>query len=256
MEWIIDNWDYEGEGRKPRIGAVTLAGVPFYEGQIAKAEAIAAANPDKIEWMGAQKAPTTTMTWAIEIDRLFNCDWILASISGPSLASFTGQARSKGYSGGLIGPFESFWSFWELVISTTSKEDLDGVVTGSWFPWWTDTGSFITAVKEDVEEHCSPGEKKSLYLGTGRITGWAMGLGLVEIVKKAVENVGADNVDTEALRDAMLQIDVTVDGWGNIWKPAPGENLLAKTVKMYQYSAAEEEWVSVSDWIVPPSLGG
>jgi len=256
LPWVTDNWDYASEGRRPRIGAVTLAGVPFYEMQVAKAESIAAANPDKIEWAGAQKAPTTTMTWAAEISRLIDCDWIIAAISGPSLASFTGQARAKGYDGRLIGPFESFWSFWELVRATTSKEDLDGVVTGSYFPWWTHTGSFISKLKQDVEEHCSQGEKESVYLGTGRITGWAMGIALVEIIRKAAENVGAENVDSEALRDAMFQVEVTVEGWGNVWKPEPGMNLFAKAVTIHEYEANQDEWVNIAGWAIPPSLGG
>jgi len=256
MEWVMDNWDYDQEGRSPKIGFIGLAGVPFYEGQLDKIEEICAENPDKLEWLAPQMAPTTTKAWALEISRLKESDWIVVAMSGSFLASFIAEARARGYENQFMGPYSSVWGFWELVREATSVEDLDGVVTTSYFPWWSDTGSFIVAAKEYIHQFFSPGEAASLLRQTGPITGWAMGMVLVDTVRRAVENVGAENVDGTALREALLDTDMTEEGWGNPWRPVPGNNVFAKAVQLYQYRAAEDDWFAITEWEIPPSLGG
>jgi len=40
----------------------------------------------------------------------------------------------------------------------------------------------------------------------------------VDAIRRAVEEVGAENVDGTALRDALAETDMVVEGWGNPWK--------------------------------------
>ena len=78
---------------------------------------------------------------------------------------------------------------------------------------------------------------------------------LVDAVGRAIEAVGAENVDELALLDALVETSMTVEGWGNPWELTENINCLAQTVRMYEYRAAEDKWVGISEWYRPPSLG-
>jgi len=256
MHWIMDTWDY-GKG-KPKIGLVSLSGVPFYEEQRDTAEALYEAYPEGFESFKAEMSPVGTMTWATEIRRLMDSDFIIATMSGPPLAAFTKEARDRGYENRLIAPFESYWSYWSLIKGAVPPQALDGIVTSSYQPLWDDPVPFISQLKEYVLTY-RPGDAEALFETSGQITGWATGVVLVDVVRRAVEEAGAEKIDGRVLRDALTEtdIDMTAEGFGNIWKVNLAEdiNCFVQTIKLYQYGAAEDEWVAVSDWIRPPSLG-
>ena len=186
-------------------------------------------------------------------------DFIFAAMSGPPLASFVRDARARGYDSALIGPLESFWAFWELVKGAVEPQDLNGVISGMYYPLWWEDVPFINEVKAHFDEFLSPAEQESVLLGTGRLGGWSYGIILVDAIQRAVDAVGAENVDGPALRDALAETDLGAvsQGWGNDWKLVPGVNAFARTVRLYEYDATADEWIPlVDEWFTPPSLVG
>jgi hypothetical protein len=254
LQWIMDNW--EDYPTKPKIGFVGLSGVPFYESQLETAEEWMSDYPDKFEYVGAQMSPSTTTTWAIEIGRLKESDFIIAAMSGPPLASFLIEARNRGYEGKLVGPMESFLAFWSLMKGAVPEEALDGVVVGVYQPWWNDTGAFMTQVKEYTEEYYSPDDVETLYLGTGQYNGWAAGMIFVDALRRAVDEVGAENVDGIALYQALKETNMTVEGFGSPWRITEEANCFMQTVRLMEYSSEVGDWVVITDWSLPPCLGG
>ncbi len=254
LQWIMDNW--EDYPTKPKIGVVGLAGVPFYTSQQATVEKWMADYSDKFEYVGAQMAPTTTTAWALEIGRLRDSDFIFAAMSGPPLASFLIEARNRGYDGKLLGPLETFIAFWSLIKGAVPEEALDGVITGIYMPWWTDTGSFMNEVEEYAQKYYSPAEVETLHLGTGQYNGWAAGMILVDALTRAVAEVGAENVDGIALYQALKETNMTVEGFGSPWRITEDANCFMQTVRLMEYSSAVGDWVVITDWDLPPSLGG
>jgi len=256
LKWIMNTWPYEEEGRLPKIGFVGLAGVPFYESQQATAEKWMSDYPNKFEYVGAQMSPTTTTVWAVEIGRLKESDYIVAAMSGPPLASFLIEARNRGYEGKLVGPMESFLAFWGLMKGSVPEESLDGVVVGVYQPWWSDTGAFMTEVKKYTEEYYSPAEVETLYLGTGQYNGWAAGMIFVDALRRAVAKVGAENVDGIALFEALKETNMTEEGFGSPWRITEEANCFMQTVRLMEYSSEVGDWVVITDWSLPPCLGG
>lgn len=257
IHWIMDNW--EDYPTKPKIGFVGLAGVPFYEGQRDQTLKMTTDYPDKLEWVGAEMSPVTTVSWTQEVNNLMDSDFIFVGMSGSFVANFTKAARAKGYDKTLIGPMESFWAFWELVKAGVSSEDLDGVISATYYPHWDEDVPFIREVKAGMERFLSPSEIESELLGTGRLGGWALGQILVDVVRRAVDDNGAENVDALALKKAMEEtdMDAVADGWGNRWKIEGDVNVFARTVRLYRYNGAQDKWLPlIDDWLVPPSLGG
>jgi hypothetical protein len=254
LQWIIDNW--EDYPTKPKIGFVGLAGVPFYVSQLETVEEWMSDYPDKFEYVGAEMSPTTTTAWASEIGRLKESDFIMAAMSGPPLASFLIEARNRGYDGKLVGPMESFLAFWGLMKGAVPEEALDGVIVGVYMPWWNDTGSFMTQVKEYTDEYYSPAEVETLHLGTGQFNGWAAGMIFVDAVRRAVDEVGAENVDGIALFEALKETNMTVEGFGSPWRITEDANCFMQTVRLMEYSSEDGDWRVITGWSLPPSLGG
>ena len=90
-------------------------------------------------------------------------------------------------------------------------------------------------------------------------TGWLTVKIWADAVRKAVAEVGVENVDSSAMRNAMLKIDMTVPGYGEAWKFRQGTvgfNVLQRMFIMRQYTEAEDDWFALGDWFLPPQLAG
>ena len=255
MQWVMDNWDVGTEG-KCKIGFVGLAGIPFYEMQRDAVLKVIEENPDKLELTSVQMAPSTTTAWAAEIGKLKDSDYIAAGMSGPPLASFLIEARSREYDKGFIGPLESWMAYWALIKGVVPQADMDGVVSGMYYPWWTDNSPFMTEAKTALEKYRSQAEIEVFLDGTGYYCGWAYGMMLIDSLRRAADKVGGENVTGADLFSALKELDMTVEGWKFPWKITPTVNAILRGVNLFQYKADVEDWVQIQDYVIPPSLGG
>jgi len=255
MDWIMDNWDVSANG-KCKIGFVGFAGLPFFESQRDTVMEIINENPDKLEITSVQMVPSTTTTWATEIGKLKDSDYIGVAMTGPPLTSFIMESRQRGYEKGIVGPLECMMAFWSLVKAAVPPAGLEGCVSGFYFPWYTDTGAFMTEVKAAMQEYRAD-EAAELLEGTGYLCGWAYGMILVDSLRRAADEVGGENVTGMDLFRAVQETDMAVEGFGGFdWKTTPTANALMRAVALYEYKANVEDWVMIEDFVIPPSLGG
>ena len=252
MQWIMDTWT---ETRPAKIGFVGLAGIAFYEAQLEQVLDMVEANPDKLEISSVQMVPTTTKTWAAEIQKLMPSDYINVAMSGSFLATFTIEARQRGYEKELVGPLESWWGFWDLVKGVVPEADLDGVVTATYFQWWNEPGTFVDEANTYLDLY-RPDEAAHYRLVSGWLSGWGYGYIMIDALRRAADKVGGENVTDADLFQALQETDLTVDGWTTPWKTTPTVNALMRGVKMMQYQAAVADWVQIEPYVIPPSLGG
>jgi hypothetical protein len=253
LEWISENW--ESYPTKPKIGFIGLAGVAFYVSQEATVREWVSDHPDQFEWLGSEMAPSTTASWAVEIGKMKNADFIFASMSGPPLVSLVKEARSRGYEGKFMGPSETYFSFYMLLRQSVSPADLDNTIAGTYTPWWGESNSFMDEVEEYAEKYHSADEMTAIHRGTGQFNGWAAGMIFVDAVRRAIEEVGVDDLDGKAIHEALKETDMTVPGWGNPWK-LPGKenvNYFAQTVRLVEYKSDVDNWVAITEFDYPPS---
>jgi len=253
LQWIQDNW--QNYPTKPKVGFVGLAGVPFYVAQRDTVEKWAATNhADKFQWVGAEMAPSTTTSWAVEISKLKTCDYIMVGMSGPPLASFLIEAKNRGVTSVLAGPLESYLAFWGLVKGAVPESALDGVISGYFYLWWNEDEPVVNAVKEWAPKYHTQAEMNNMYQGTGELMGWALGMIVEDAVRRAVANVGAENVDGIALLQALKEVNMTVEGFPIPWKVSAKANAILRAVQLLKYSASAGDWQLLQDWKVPSVL--
>jgi len=250
LQWIVDTWDYQGEGRNPRVGHIGFLGlVPTIAGQ-AGIDQFLAANPGKIEWRGAKLAPIATSTWAVEAKALLDCDYVFLTTFGAPAGTIVKEARLRGYTEAFISHSMVFPGFWSLVESIVAPSDLYGIYHQQQAPW-CDESPFATEWKEAVVKY-HPGAyaEREIRL-SGYSTGWAWGIWMIDVIKRAIEKVGVQNVDGSAIRDALAttDLDMTSEGWGGAWRITTGNHILVHTAKTFQWSIQQGKWIALSDWI-------
>ena len=254
LQWTMDTWDYAGTGRKPKVGHVGWAGLTTTVTYQRGIDRFVAANPGKFDSVEAQIAPYGSSAWAVEVSRTMDCDVIVLTAVGPGTASFVREARARGYEGKIVSGIEAFGGFWKLVKDATSPENLYGCFSARYIPWWNEDVPFITEAKEHILEYHSTSRAEELMGATGAMTGWAWAMYTADAIRRAVEEVGAENVDGIALRNALAETDMTLEGWGNPWRFTENNNCLTWAQTMFEWSIAEDDWVAVSDWYFPPSM--
>jgi len=253
LQWIMENWDYDEAGRKPIVGHAGMSGILTSVAYQRGIDRFLTSNGDQFEWKGHKLAPVSSATWVNEINTLKDCDYIVCSMVGPGTALFTKEARDRGYVGRLVSGMEAFPGYWELVRGAVSPSSLYDCYYAHYQPWWNDDNSFVADAREAVTRYRSQAEAAAQMRGTGYLAGWAWGVWLSNVITRAVEDVGADQVDAVAIRDALASTDMDVDGWGNTWKITETNSICARTQRVYQWNVDDEDWIACSDWILPPS---
>jgi ABC-type branched-subunit amino acid transport system substrate-binding protein len=252
MEWILEDWEGRPAG-PPKVGHIGVSGYVSTEQVTQKLEELHALNPDSFE-LKEEAAPPGTTAWAAEISRLKDCDIIIVNLLGPQTASFLREAIDRGYGGTFLGTSIAFLGFWDLVkAAVPNMENLDGALALQTQLIVTDDVPFMDLVQANLQRF-RPGEAETLGRGTSYLAAQAAGLVLADTIKRAVAEVGADNVDAVALNDALKSIDITVEGYGEALKCHGGSNILHRMVRVIEYRAAEDDWYEITDWFLPPSV--
>ena len=118
----------------------------------------------------------------------------------------------------------------------------------------------IRELKTYTEKY-HPGELEALYVSSGPITGWGMGMIMSDALRRAVEDVGAESVDGTAIRYALAETSLTVEGVGDVWEITGTKNIFAKGQRMFEWIVDDQEWVVVwpaggEEWYLAPSMEG
>ncbi len=242
MEFIMDDWDYSGQGRSPKVGHLgsMLFSSEYYQEGI---EAAMEANPGRFTPGGLERAMLGNETWDSHIVGLLGSDYIITSVPGAMLSSFVAQARSGGYAGKLVSGVEGFPGFWsQVATAVTSRDHLQGCYCVGWWPWWNEAAPLVRDCRSYVAASYPAGDAAGLLRSSSVIAGWEMGLALEQAIRNAAAAAGAEEPDGQALKDGMRAVDVQIEGCLERWRVTPGNNCLQWSQRAFQYSVAGDAW--------------
>lgn len=249
MKWIVENWDYSGTSRNPKVGHVgtdSLVGASHRAG----IDQYLAANPGKVDWLGHKASPVSTTSWAAEITPFMTADYVVISMVGPGTATYIKEARTKGLQAELISGTSSVPGYWNLIQSAVPANQLNDLYHMHYVPWVGDN-PFAQGVEALIREYRSQSYADAQLNQASYQVGYAWGIWLVDIIQRAVDAVGLENLDGEAIREAIVNTDLVVEGWGNRWTLSEENHLCAPTMIMYKWSVEDSEWQTIGDWISP-----
>lgn len=244
LKWILDNWE---EDRKPVIGAMGWVGLSTTVGMMNGLNEYMEDHGDEMEWKGGHLASLGCTSWAIEAQRLLGCDYIFMGTVGSGSASFMKEARTRGYKGAFVGSYASLPGYWNLITANVGADELYECYHTHHMPWAKDS-AFVSGWSELLSGRPQSYAETESQQG-GYATGPALGRLLVDVIKRAADEVGAENIDGRALREAAAatNLDVTGEGWGSIWD-LRSDQICSQNIMAYKWNMSTKSWDSVSDW--------
>ncbi len=247
MKWISDHWDYEGTGKKPKIGT---AGWNMPYGMAVRDGAeYCLDHPDKFDYAGSYLAPAGTAIWSGEVERLKDCDYVVLTTPGAIQPStFAREFRTKGYTAKFVG-LDSLSAYWDFMLEAVGSKEMDGALIGQTWPLWVHPAPIVDYLKDLAYENYPADKAESLIYGNcGWISGGAQAYLLVECLREAIEAVGAENFDGQAFYNTAINFSPDLPGFEEMgW--APGERRIYRYIGMYEYSYAEGDFIVLKDWV-------
>ncbi|NQT74683.1 MAG: ABC transporter substrate-binding protein [Chloroflexi bacterium] len=206
LEWIAQNDPDSPTDRPAMIGGASWTdsvGPQF----LAAMEDYAEAHPDKYEWEGGYLAPFT-FVWTAEVEALKNCDYIYI----PTMpVAFMTQYREAGYTAKFLGS-EPQAAFIGMIDDANIWDEVDGSLFIRGTRWWNEEGELMNFAKERLHEYHPDEAEEIMRTGVGYMPMGGAYYVMVDIIRQAVESVGAENFNSQALYDAAQSYSLVVDG--------------------------------------------
>ena len=206
LEWIAQNDPDFPQDRPARIGGASWTdsiGPQF----ITAMEKYAKAHPDQYEWDGGYLA-SFTFVWNAEVEALQDCDYVYI----PTMPiAFMTQYREAGHTAKFLGS-EPQVAFIGMIHDANIWDEVDGSLFIRGTRWWNEEGELINFAKERLYEFHPDEAENIMRTGVGYMPTGGTFYVIIDIIRQAVENVGAENFTSQALYDAAQSYSLVVDG--------------------------------------------
>ncbi|MFC2027754.1 ABC transporter substrate-binding protein [Chloroflexota bacterium] len=205
LEWIANNdWDYQANGPAKIGGATWQDG--YSDAFFRAMEQYCSEHPDQFEWVSGYLT-NFSFAWGPEVQALKECDYVFP----PALmSSFVKEYRDAGYSARFIGT-DVHCAFFNLLHDSNLWNEIDQMTLVRSTQWWNEEGEIIDLTKELLYEN-HPGDAENIMRRGNVYLGTVPCYQMLNIVAHAVNTVGAENVDDQALYDAAQSFSLTIDG--------------------------------------------
>ncbi len=252
----METWDYAGKGRAPKIGHQGYPLNSSDQEQLAIDKVLADPNyAGKFQWVGFDRAVMSNTAWSTSYQKFKDCDYVFISTTGNMIATFVSQMRDLGYKGAFVTNGDGFSGYFNLVRAAAKADQL----YDCYYPWW---GPFNGGPDSDVdwyqamvaETKANHSDWETRLATTGPITGWVTGKVAYEGIKAAVEEVGADKVDGDALKAAFSAIKIDFASTGNTFQYTDDIYTGFRTARMLHWSIEKGTFELASDKVVRAPL--
>ncbi len=243
LNWIAENdWDYESNGPAKIGGASWLDG--YSQSFIGAMEKYAEAHPDRFEWIGGYFT-NFAFTWGTEVEALRDCDYVFPCVMP---IAFMKEYRSADCTAKFVGA-DVHTSFFHMIKEAELWDGIDGMLFVGTSLWWNEDEELINLTKKLLYEN-HPDEAEEIKQGGVAYTSTStIFYPMFEMIADAVETVGAENFNSQALYDAAISYSLEVDG---IERSGFDETKRygASNYVIYRASAADEDIVRADEnWI-------
>jgi len=210
LKWIAENdWDYQTKG-PARIGGAAWQ-EPSAEAYFKAMKEYAEVHPDQFEWVDGRLTNISTFTWGPEVEALKDCDHVFPPTI---LTNFVKEYRAAGYEARFFG-VDTHLAFLGLIRDAQLLDEIDGMLIARMLRWWNEEGEIIDLTKKLLNENHPSDAEKIMSQGVGYLV-MANFVIILEIIQNAVETVGPENYNSEALYEAAQSYTRSIDGVARI----------------------------------------
>jgi hypothetical protein len=242
IKWIMENhWDYETNG-PARVGGVCWEtdGHHVLWDQFKK---YAELYPERMEWVRGIVSPTSTMSFTAEVQQLGELDYVSVPNAMPFLVK---DYVVAGYETTFIGT-DSAMSWFSLIDDMRIWPDIDGMLFISLTEWWTEDAEFPNLIDQLLNDYRPDQAEDFMARGTGYNSA-GNGFQILEGIRLAAETVGPENVDSQAIYEAMPSVKMVWDGLQR-QSYGPEKRVSADFLAIYEVDGPTRDLIRVSDWL-------
>lgn len=199
LKWVAENdWDYKTRG-PAKVGGATWP-TPYTMELIDGAKKYAEDHPDQFQWVGKYVSSGLAFTWDSEVQALKDCDYV---IPPTIMVNFVNQYRDAGYDAKILGT-SAFLAFFGFMGDAKIFGKIDGAIFLNPTQWWNEEGSMINFTEDILNAKHPDRAQEIMRAGSGylAITNTYQ---LCEIIRNAVQAVGAEKINTPEFSEALYQ---------------------------------------------------
>jgi len=254
MQWVRQN-DWKGQGT-PTLGLVSWDDRSSLDAKKAVEDYIDA-HPGSYNLVGGYVSPVGTSTFVSEAKKLKDCDYV-TSTSGYPLGFFLRDLRAAGSKAKLFEGTGAMMSYRAFYANLCGWDALDGSLCTANSYYWNDSSAQVDLFKKLVHDY-HPSEVNTIIAGgNGYVGAGQMVVEIFEILRQAIQKVGADNFDGPAFVDAAINYKTT----GAMWKGSPPgtpdipewgfsqtKRILITDMLVYEFRKDGQDIFRKTDWI-------
>ena len=215
LEYAGEQWDALNMGRPAKIGLVSWVSPTFYEYETGMD--YCTEHPETFDYVGAYATPVGGLTWSGEVAKLKDCDYVMiAAIGGLMPATFAKEFRDKEEVHATFLGTDAVAAFKSLLIDKVGWEDMDGTITVHGWTWWTYDSPVVDYVIDILEKYRPDEVEETIASGIGGIGGGVQVYLYLEVLREAIEAVGAENFDGQAFYDAAESFSTQWEGFKEV----------------------------------------
>jgi len=244
LKWLAENDEDFPKDRPARIGGAGWS-TPYNMALHDAMEEYVKAHPDQYEWKGKYQTDLG-FTWGPQVEALKDCDYVMVPIV---LNNFVKEFRAAGHTAKFIGTAAQA-GFMGLISDAGLWEEVDGMIFLGMVAWWGD-GSEEAAFMEEILYRYRAGQAQEIIRsGSGYGAVDAINQ-MIEIIADAVEAVGPDNFDSEALYEAAISYTQTRNSGEVRASFSETKRASLDRLPVYEADGAAKDLLMVSDGLVP-----
>lgn len=206
IKWVAEHdWDYKTKG-PAKIGAASWA-EPNSLNAVKTLETYVKAHPDQFQWVGTYLTQVGSFNWSSEAEALKDCDYVFANAP---IMSFVREYRMIGGKGKFLGGGPHI-ALMKGIYDASLWDEIDGMLFASPAAWWGED-DMLAELRETLLYQNNPGKAKEIKQNGGAYNGFDNYYVVLDIVRKATEAVGAENVTSEEIYKAATSYSLTING--------------------------------------------
>ncbi len=197
LKWLVENDEDFPKDRPAKIGAAGWF-TPYNMALHDAMEEYVEAHTDQFEWMGKYQTDRG-FTWGPEVRALKDCDYVMLPVV---LTNFVKEYRTEGYTAKFLGTAAQA-GFIGSIHDARLWEEIDDTIFFGLTAWWGDGSEEAEFMEKILYRYRADQAEEIIQRGSGYGAIDAINQ-MIEIIANAVEAVGPDRFNSDALYEAAI----------------------------------------------------
>lgn len=249
LKWVAENDPNFPKGRPARIGTIGH-NEPYAIAIQNGMKQYAQAHPDQYQWVDGFLIDWSTVTFGTYVEALKDCDYVFPPTTGFFIGAFMKEYRAAGGKATFFGD-DATLAYLGSTVEVAGWNVLDGTIICLLNGWWNDDFELPKLANQLLAQYHGQAtlEKTKAESGISYLGSFMQQYGAVSIIAEAINRVGPENFNSQALYDTAISFKMTYGG-GVEWNFTETKRTAWNAFGIYQAKGDMKDIFRVDpDWV-------